>query len=93
MKFRSSIVLVILLLTIVLTVAGQVQSPIRAADVVLRGGWMFDSLRGEVRRNTGIVIRGGTFLEVDANLQGRDVSAARVIDLADNQYALQPVEA
>jgi imidazolonepropionase-like amidohydrolase len=88
MKFRSSIVLVIFLLTIVLSVTGQVQSPIRAADVVLRGGWMFDSLRGEVRRNTGIVIRDGVFLEVDANLQGRDVSAARVIDLADNQYAV-----
>src|SRR5215467_9779344 len=88
MRFRWSIVLVVLCLTIALTVAGQVQSPIRSADVVIRGGWMFDSLRGEVRRNTGIVIRDGIFLEVDANLQGRDLSAARVIDLADNQYAL-----
>jgi predicted amidohydrolase YtcJ len=82
------LIAVVLCLTIALAVGAQVQGPLRAGDVVLRGGWMFDSLRGEVRRNTGIVVRDGSFLEVDANLTGRDLSAARVIDLEDNQYAL-----
>jgi imidazolonepropionase-like amidohydrolase len=88
MKTRWLRAAALLFLTIVLAVGAQVRGPLRAGDVVLRGGWMFDSLRGEVRPNTGIVVRDGSFLEVDANLAGRDLSAARVIDLADTQYAL-----
>jgi len=66
---------------IVIAAGAQVQGPVRAGDVVLRGGWMFDSLRGEVRRNTGIVVRDGSFLEVDANLAGRDLSAGGLAQL------------
>src|ERR1700722_12493185 len=47
-----------------------------------------DSIRDGVRRNSGIVVRNGIFLEVDANLAGRDLSAARVVDLTDDQYIL-----
>src|SRR5438270_8298579 len=79
---------VALCLLLVLSAAAQVQGPFRAGDIVIRGGWIFDSLRGEVRRNTGIVVRDGIFLEVDANLGDRSLAAARVIDLADDQYAL-----
>lgn len=67
---------------------GQVQTPVRPGDVVVRGGWLFDSLSDGVRRNTGIVARNGIFVEVDANLAGRDLSAARVINLTDDQYVL-----
>jgi imidazolonepropionase-like amidohydrolase len=88
MKSRWLIAVVGACLALVLTLRAQVQGPLRPGDVVLRGGWMFDSLRGEVRRNTGIVVRDGIFLEVDANLASRDLSVARVINLADDQYAI-----
>jgi imidazolonepropionase-like amidohydrolase len=88
MKTFRLLLAVMLCLVLVLSLAAQVQGPLRAGDIVIRGGWMFDSLRGEVRRNTGIVVRDATFLEVDANLAGRSLASARVIDLADDQYAL-----
>ncbi len=86
MKSRWLILLLLVLTVAVLT--AQVQTPVRAGDVVLRGGWLFDSIRDGVRRNTGIVVRNGIFLEVDANLTGRDLSVARVVELADDQYVL-----
>jgi cytosine/adenosine deaminase-related metal-dependent hydrolase len=66
----------------------QIQTEVRSGDVVLRGGWLFDSIHASVRRNTGILVRNGEFLEVDASLAGHDLSAARVIDLADDEYIL-----
>ena len=66
----------------------QVQTEVRSGDVILRGGWLFDSIHDGVRRNTGILVRNGEFLEVDASLGGHDLSAARVIDLADDEYIL-----
>ena len=39
-------------------------------------------------RNTGIVIVAGRFAEVGANLTGRDLSKARVIDLDDTATIL-----
>src|ERR1700690_3070076 len=67
---------------------GQVQTQVRSGDVVLRGGWLFDSIHDGVRRNTGIVVRNGEFLEVDAKLAGHDLRAARLVDLADDEYIL-----
>jgi imidazolonepropionase-like amidohydrolase len=69
-------------------VSAQTPNPLRAGDVVLRGGWLFDARGDEARRNTGIVIRNGTLLEVDARLDGRDLSAARVIELGDDEHVL-----
>jgi len=66
----------------------QAPYQLRSGDIVLRGGWLFDSIRDGVRPNTGIVVRNGTLLEVDANLTGRDTGPARVIDLADDEYIL-----
>ena len=66
----------------------QVQTQVRSGDVVLRGGWLFDSIHDSVRRNTGILVRNGEFLEVDASFGGHDLSAARVIDLGDDEYIL-----
>jgi hypothetical protein len=80
-----------LLLPVSLTVSllpAQTQTEIRSGDIVLRGGWLFDSIRDGVRRNTGILVRNGAFLEVDASLAGRDLHAARVADLADDEYIL-----
>src|SRR5688572_15019845 len=71
-----------------LVARAQVQSPLRAGDTVIRGGWLFDSIRDDVRRNTGIVVRNGTIVEVDANLSGRDTSSSGVLQLADDEYVL-----
>jgi imidazolonepropionase-like amidohydrolase len=66
----------------------QVRYTYQPGDVILRGGWVFDSIHDGVRRNTGIVVRNGAFLEVDANLAGRDLANARVVNLADDEYIL-----
>ena len=59
-----------------------------ASTLVVRGGWIFDAVRDDVRRNTGIVVVSGKLFEVDATLAGRDLSGARVIDLKDDEYIL-----
>jgi imidazolonepropionase-like amidohydrolase len=51
--------------------------------LVIRGGWLFDSVSDERRPNTGIVIRNGSIVEVDADVEQQVLSAADVIDLAD----------
>jgi imidazolonepropionase-like amidohydrolase len=56
--------------------------------VVIRGGWLFDGIADSRIRNTGIVVVDGKFAEVGANLKGRDLSKARVIDLDDNATIL-----
>jgi imidazolonepropionase-like amidohydrolase len=76
------------LLLAVDTNAAASQVPLRAGDVVLRGGWLFDAVADEAVRNTGIVVRNGVLLEVGATLSGRDLSPARVIDLAADEYIL-----
>ena len=60
----------------------------QSGDIILRGGWLFDSIRDGVRRNTGIVVRNGEFLEVDANLTGRDLGSARMVNVEDDEYIL-----
>jgi imidazolonepropionase-like amidohydrolase len=76
------------LILAVTVVMGQVQTPFRTGDVILRGGWLFDSISDGVRRNTGIVVRNGIILEVDANFNGRDTTSAQVVNLTDDQYVL-----
>jgi imidazolonepropionase-like amidohydrolase len=78
----------ILLLFCAAVTFAQVRYTFQAGDIILRGGWLFDSIHDGVRRNTGIVVRNGEFLEVDANLAGRDLDTARVVDLADDEYVL-----
>lgn len=67
---------------------GQASAPLQAGDIVIRGGRIFDSVSDNTRPNTGIVIRHGILLEVDASLAGRDLSPARVLTLDDNQTVL-----
>ena len=62
--------------------------PLRAGDLVITGGQLFDGVRDTLVPNTGLIIRQGIFLEVGANLAGRDLSLARVIRIADNETIL-----
>src|SRR5215471_3337494 len=85
----TRLILVSLFLAVLAVLAyGQVQTAFQNGDVVIRGGWLFDSVSDEVRPNTGIVVRNGVILEVDANLNGRDTSATEVVTLNNDQYVL-----
>jgi imidazolonepropionase-like amidohydrolase len=63
--------------------------PAAGADMtIIRGGWLFDGVADDRVRNTGILIANRKFMEVGANLAGRDLSGARVIDLGDDMTIL-----
>jgi len=64
------------------------QIPLQAGDVVLRGGLIFDAVGDAAVPNTGLIVRNGTILEVHAKLEGRDLSAARVIEVRPEETIL-----
>jgi len=57
-------------------------------DLVIRGGGLFDSVSDERRPNSGIIIRDGKIVEVDADVQQQVLSTANVIDLQDSDTIL-----
>jgi imidazolonepropionase-like amidohydrolase len=57
-------------------------------QLIIRGGWIFDSVSDERRPNIGIVIRNGKITEVDAEVQQEIPSAADVIDLRSSDTIL-----
>jgi len=57
-------------------------------QLVIRGGWLFDSVSDERRPNTAMVIREGRIIEVDADVQQEVLSTAKVIDLAETDTIL-----
>ena len=68
--------------------ASRAEIPLQPGDTVFRGGLIFDAVGDQAVRNTGLVVRNGIILEVGANLTGRDLSTARVVDLADSECLL-----
>jgi imidazolonepropionase-like amidohydrolase len=58
------------------------------AVTVIRGGWLFDAVRDDVRRNRGIVMVGGKLLEVDVTPSASDLAGANVITLGNDDYIL-----
>jgi len=71
--------------------AGGAAAPTQAlqrGDIVITGGSLFDGIRDDIVPNTGILVRSGIFLEVGADFAARDLSAATVIRLADDEYVL-----
>lgn len=81
------------LLALVGATPAAVQSPaptqaLQSGDIVITGGRLFDAVGDTLRPNTGIVIRRGLLMEVGANLAGRDVSAAQVVRLADDETVM-----
>ena len=57
-------------------------------QLVIRGGWLFDSVTDKRRPNAGIVISGGKITAVDADVEQQVLRTANVIDLADNDTVL-----
>ena len=76
----------ILLLVSFTTYAQWSDSP--SDEIMIRGGWLFDGISNTRRQNTGIVIRGGKIVEVDADLQEKDLTATNVVDLTDLETVL-----
>ena len=74
----------------VLTQGAQAQTPgtLRAGDIVLRGGWLFDATGDQAVRNTGIVVRNGALLEV-----GADSQHARPLGRAHRRFGRRAVRA
>ena len=72
----------LLMLFVSTTVHAQWSEP-SSEQIIVRGGWLFDGISDTRRRNTGIVIRDGIFVEIDADLERSVLTDASVIDLAD----------
>jgi imidazolonepropionase-like amidohydrolase len=83
-KLTSNIVLLLLAPQLVLAQWTEGQE----GQLLIRGGWLFDSVSNERRPNTGIVIQGSKIVEVDADAQQQVPSAAEVIDLAETDTIL-----
>ena len=88
--FRVAIATCLSLFTMLLTPAPALAqwSVSGGAELVIRGGWLFDSVSDMRRRNTGIVIRNGKIVVVDANVQQQIPGAANVIELQDSDTIL-----
>src|SRR5690606_11455779 len=63
-------------------------APVRAGDVVITGGFLFDGVRDTTVPNTGIVVRSGIFQAIGADLSGVDLTGATVVALTDADYIL-----
>ena len=85
---RRVLLAVLTLLLAVSLPAAQHVTPLQAGDIVITGGQLFDSVQDTLVPNTGIVVRNGVLLEVGASLAGRDVSNARVVQLAVGETVL-----
>ena len=62
------------------------ESAVEEAELVIRGGWLFDGVSDTRRRNTGIVIRNGEIVEVDA--EQPNPAAANFMELQDSETIL-----
>ena len=77
---------ILILLTSVMAQAQM--SETENEELIIRGGWLFDGVSDTRRRNSGIVIRNGEIVEVDANVEQQIQTTANVIDLQDTETIL-----
>ena len=77
----------LILLLVSTTVYSQWSEPPQE-EIIIRGGWLFDGISNTRRQNTGIVIRQGKIVEVDANLEDKLLTTTNVIDLTDLETIL-----
>ncbi|MBT5155798.1 MAG: hypothetical protein HOM44_17065, partial [Gammaproteobacteria bacterium] len=84
MKLFSNMMLIVFVTQLVMAQRAEAQE----GSLVIRGGWLFDSVSDQRRPNTGIVIRGGKITAVDADVEQQILRTSNVIDLADNDTVL-----
>ncbi len=58
------------------------------SDVLITGGWLFDSSAETVVRNPGVLVRAGRIQRMGADSSAIDTATARVVPLADDEYVL-----
>ena len=80
---RQSSRLTALAIALSLATSAAAQTP-----VVIRGGWIFTATSDQVVRNRGILIRGGVFQIVNAEVPATDAQGAQIITLSDSDYVL-----
>ena len=78
----------VLVLSLFFSAVGAQWSEPSTDDVFIRGGWLFDGIGDTRRWNTGLVIRDGRIVGVDADLQDAVLPSAIVIDLGDSHTIL-----
>ncbi len=69
-------------------VGAQEAPEIRAGDVVVRGGLLFDPAAGEVGPNPGILVRNGTFLTVGLDADAPVPDGATLVEVAPGHTVL-----
>ena len=62
--------------------------PAQDSVTVIRGGWVFDAVGDNVVRNNGIVIVRGKLLGVNVDPSRYNLTGARTIQVADDEYIL-----
>ena len=88
-QVTSFAVRIIVLLILVAPPVAQTQwSDPEEGHLVVRGGCLFDGISDTRRRNSGIIIRNGKIVEVDAYVDQKILSDANVIDLQDSETIL-----
>lgn len=85
---RTGLVATLLVLTWAWPVGGQQAPPVRAGDVVVRGGGLFDPAVGEVVPNPGILVRNGVFLTVGLAADATVPDGATAVDVAPDHVIL-----
>jgi len=61
---------------------------VQSQSLYIKGGWYFETDRGEMVKNKGILVRNGRLYEVGAEPQETESDNYRVINLKDDQYVL-----
>jgi imidazolonepropionase-like amidohydrolase len=84
----SRLLLVFAVLSAMAAPLAQSRPALEAGDIVITGGSVFTGLGDTMVPNPGIIVRRGIFLEVGADLTGRDLGAAEVVRLGDDAFVL-----
>ena len=56
--------------------------------IFIHGGWIFDGVSEDIRKNEGILIEQGKIVHVDKELQTKADASLKVIELSDNETIL-----
>ncbi|MCZ6619559.1 MAG: hypothetical protein O7E57_15660, partial [Gammaproteobacteria bacterium] len=63
-------------------------SALHDGELIIRGGWLFDGVSDSRRINSGIIIRNGEIVEVDATVQQQIPNTAKLLNLLDSETIL-----
>jgi len=77
-----------LLLIAMLLACCAISAAAQSQDVFIRGGWLFDSIQGELVPNNGIWIRAGEFFLVGEEPAPQDLTGAKTIELTRDDTIL-----